>query len=141
MSGPIRLRPHHLLCALGFQGKGYSDSFTANMAKIVGQLRAPGGDDQCIDIIGKTDDICAPCPLRHGILCESQPKIDALDAAHGEALGVAPGDRLTWGEAQARMRAEVPPERLDTLCDGCRWLHMGMCRDALRALHETDDQT
>ena len=39
---PIRFRPHHFLCSLGFEGKGYSEAFTANMTGIVmGRLRAP----------------------------------------------------------------------------------------------------
>ena len=35
MTKPLRYRPHHFLCSLGFEGKGYSDAFTANMEAIV----------------------------------------------------------------------------------------------------------
>ena len=82
-----------------------------------------------------TDDICAPCPKRRGALCTSQDKIAALDAAHAEALHLTPGDRLTWGEAQARIRANVPPGSLKTLCQGCEWEPYGMCEEALAGLH------
>ena len=132
----VRYRPHHFLCSLGFQGKGYSDAFTANMSAIViGRLRANGGDDTLIEVTPATDDICAPCPKRRGALCTSQDKIAALDAAHAEALHLTPGDRLTWGEAQARILANVPPGSLKTLCQGCEWEPYGMCEEALAGLH------
>ena len=83
----VQFRPHHFLCALGFQGKGYSDDFTANMVQIVDEtLRAPGGDDQQIEIVRNTDDICAPCPKRRGLRCSNQDGIEKLDKAHLRAL-------------------------------------------------------
>ena len=60
MSGPVRYRPHHFLCSLGFEGKGYSPEFTANMAAIVmGRVRAPQGDATVIEVADGFDDICA----------------------------------------------------------------------------------
>lgn len=133
---PIRYRPHHFLCSLGFQGKGYSDGFTANMAAIVDEcLRAPGGDDTLIEVVGATDDICTPCPKRRGALCESQDKIARLDARHARALGLFVGNTITWGEAKRRMVKRVPPGALTGLCAGCQWLDLGLCETALSALH------
>ena len=134
---PLRFRPHHFLCALGFRGKGYSDAFTANMAQIVvGTLRTPGGGQTEIEVTGSTDDICTPCPRRRGALCTSQDKIDRLDARHAAALTVQPGDRLSWDEAQARIRARVAPGDLTRLCADCDWLPLGLCEKALSDLHE-----
>lgn len=139
---PVRYRPHHLLCSLGFQGKGYSPAFVANMAAIVDdRLRAPGGDDVVIEITGETDDICAPCPRRRGTLCEAQPHIAALDARHARALGLFAGTRLTWGEAKHRIRKRVPPGGLKNLCTGCQWLDLGVCERALAALHDSTPQS
>lgn len=133
---PVRYRPHHFLCSLGFEGKGYSEAFTANMTAIVmGRLRARNGDATLIEVIAALDDICAPCPKRRGSACATQDKIDALDHAHAEALGLRPGDRLSWGEAQNRIRARVPPGSLKTLCRGCEWEPYGMCEAALSRLH------
>lgn len=138
MADPVKYRPHHFLCSLGFEGKGYSDKFTTNMAAIVmGRLRAPDGDATVIEVVAKTDDICAPCPKRIGTLCISQPKINALDKAHGAAINIVPGDRLTWGEAQTRIRQNVPPGSLKSLCAGCQWAEYGMCEAALARLHKT----
>ena len=134
MSDPIRFRPHHFLCALGFEGKGYSPEFTANMAALVeGRLRAPGGAAEVIEVTFAADAVCAPCPSRRGTGCESGARIAALDAAHAQALGLAEGDRLNWGAALDRMRA-LPPEIHRSICAECPWLGFGMCASALARL-------
>ncbi len=135
-AAPIRFRPHHFLCALGFQGKGYSDSFTANMYAIVfGRLKTPDGADQRIRLTGHTDDICAPCPKRRGRLCTNEQAIKTLDRRHAAALRLQPREELSWGEALDRIRTHVPPGSLTTLCAGCRWLPLGLCEGALAELH------
>lgn len=135
-AAPLRLRPHHLLCALGYRGLGYSDGFTANMTALVKQgLHAPGGGALPIEVVGEADAICAPCPKRRGTGCTAQHRIAALDRAHAEALDIAAGDRLTWDEARARIRARVVPDDLDRICAGCEWLPLGLCKAALRDLH------
>ena len=131
----IRFRPHHFLCALGFQGKGYSDSFTANMAKIVNRLRGPDGGDVVLHVTHQADAICAPCPHKRGLGCAKSAKITALDKRHAAALGLSDGDCLTWDDAQARIRAHVAPGDLQTLCAGCAWLKLGLCEAALSRLH------
>ncbi|MCB2138395.1 MAG: DUF1284 domain-containing protein, partial [Rhodobacteraceae bacterium] len=88
-------------------------------AIVMGRLRAAGGEATVIEVTGAADDICAPCPKRRGNLCTSQDKIKVLDRAHAAALDLTPRERLTWGEARARIRAKVPPGSLRTLCAGC----------------------
>lgn len=132
---PLRFRPHHFLCSLGFEGKGYSDRFTENMSRIVlGRLRAPDGGRTLIEVTGATDAICAPCPRRRGNHCTEQVQIAALDARHAARLGLSPGDRLSWAEAQERIRRRVRPDDLDRLCHGCGWLPLGLCKAAVGAL-------
>lgn len=137
----LRFRPHHFLCSLGFQGKGYSDRFTANMSRIVmDTLRGPHGDATMIEVTQSTDDICAPCPKRRGAQCTDQGEIAGLDARHATALGLAAGERLSWGAAKARIIANVPPGRLQSLCRGCQWLDLGLCETALSELHAAQGQ-
>ncbi|KEP69275.1 hypothetical protein DL1_05145 [Thioclava dalianensis] len=134
MTDRLRYRTHHFLCSLGFEGKGYSDAFTANMhALVVGRLRAPEGASLEIEVVGAADDICAPCPKRHGAGCSSQSKIDRLDAAHAQALQIAPGDVLRWGDALARMR-ELPDDIHERICEDCSWREAGMCAASLARL-------
>ncbi len=133
----LALRPHHLMCSLGFRGYGYSDAFTANMARLALPMRAR--DDTPLRIVGGLDPICAPCPERRGAVCAKESKIKRLDRDHAARLGLSPGDGLTWGEAKARIRARVRPGDLASLCAGCRWLPLGLCEGALEELHETQD--
>lgn len=140
MTDMIKFRPHHFLCALGYEGKGYSPDFTANMSAIViDRLREQMGDATVIMVTRGLDDICAPCPRKTGQSCTHQSTIDRLDSAHGAALSLAPGDRLTWGEAKARIRSAVEPGKLTTLCAGCEWLPLGLCEMALARLHSDQE--
>lgn len=105
------------------------------MSRIVnGELRGPGGRDVGILITGQADAICAPCPRRIDFGCEVQESIDGLDQRHGEALGIAPGDRLTWGACLDRVAERIVPDDLDTLCAGCQWLELGVCKSAVAQL-------
>ena len=131
----ISLRPHHVLCAIGYRGEGYSDAFTANMSAIVlARLRRPGGDDVPMRITTSADAICAPCPRRRGMGCVDQAKINGLDARHGAHLGLKDGDLITWGEARDLAVARTEPADLDRLCQGCEWLGQGMCKEMLASL-------
>lgn len=139
MTTPIRYRPHHFLCSLGFENKGYSDAFIANMADIVvGRLRAPAGDAEILQVTVQADDICGPCPKRRGTGCTSQARIDALDAAHAAALGLKDGDQITWGDAMERVKRLVAPEDLNQICEGCGWLEYGMCAAAVARLRDAE---
>jgi len=136
----LKFRPHHFLCSLGFQGKGYSDAFTANMTRIVSQgLRAPGGEDTKIEVVRNTDDICAPCPKRRGLRCSNQDGIDKLDKSHLRALGLTYNEKLTWGQALDLIQRRIHPGGLQVICAGCQWLEYGMCEGALQELHDNRD--
>ena len=50
MNASVTCCLHHFLCALGFAGKGYCDSFTASMAAIMDRSRAPGGGAVQIEV-------------------------------------------------------------------------------------------
>jgi hypothetical protein len=132
----LRFRPHHFLCTLSFQGKGYSPPFIKNYQSICDQLRAPDGDSIEIEVIEETDAICKPCPHRRGSLCTEQTKIEQLDQAHAKVLGIKPGDQLTWGEAKDRLRQRMSIATHLEICQGCEWLDHGDCRKALANLRD-----
>lgn len=136
MAQPIRFRPHHFLCALGYEGKGYSSAFTANMTDIVdGTLRAPNGENTKITVTFVADSICTPCPERRDLGCVKINTIKQLDERHAKALGLRNGDCISWGEALKRIKANVKPGDLSTLCQNCQWLELGACEGALARLH------
>jgi hypothetical protein len=137
-------RPHHFLCTVGFQGKGYSPAFVKNYAAISTELKGPGfengyqeissGDAVKIRVVNKTDSICGPCPSKRGDLCETQEKIDRLDLAHADILGIKSGDELTWCEAKKRIAGSFTVENFNVACEPCSWKPLGICKTALLEL-------
>ena len=128
----IKFRPHHFLCALGFEGKGYAPGFVANFAAIVAQLQ--DNDSTVIEVVGQADDICQPCPHRRGTRCASQEKINQLDQGHARVLTLQPGDQLTWREAKDRIKQHMSLNRFHQVCAGCEWKSLGVCEKQLTAL-------
>jgi hypothetical protein len=131
----IAFRPHHFLCALCFQGKGYSPEFVANFSEIMAYLNSTHGDDAVINIVEHTDSICAPCPSKRDNLCVVQKKILKLDSAHADVLGIKPGETITWGQAKERIRNQMTLEKFHHACAPCAWKKLGMCENVLK--HET----
>ncbi|QDY70224.1 DUF1284 domain-containing protein [Qingshengfaniella alkalisoli] len=107
------------------------------MTAIVTDGLKSDGDETVIEVAPAADDICGPCPKRRGMLCTKQTKIEGLDRAHLDALGLKIGDRLTWAQAKSRIRERVLPGDLSGLCNGCEWLKLGLCEAALEELHAT----
>lgn len=126
----IRYRPHHFLCTVGFQGKGYSPDFVKNFSAIKEGL----ADDTLITLVDETDDICAPCPHKRDKLCTKQEMISSLDQRHSEALGFTSGQTLSWGEAKNRLK-KLSLDDFHRICAGCNWKELGVCEAALKALH------
>jgi hypothetical protein len=129
----ITFRPHHFLCTLGFQGRGYDDKFVDNYQNIKDGLT----DDTLIHIVGHTDSICAPCPHKRDLLCATQTKIEALDTRHAEALNLISGETLSWGDAKNRMK-KLDIEKFHEICTGCGWKALGVCEKALNNLKNQD---
>src|SRR6185312_469442 len=57
---PIRLRGHHLLCVLTYQGFGYTPAFISNFNRLVRRL----SHGESVWIVEGPDDICRPL-MRH----------------------------------------------------------------------------
>ncbi len=91
-----------------------------------------------VEFTAAADAICAPCPSRRGTVCEMAGRIAALDRRHAQALGIAPGQRMRWSEAQARAVTRLAPDDLDRICADCRWLGLGLCKDALARLQQVE---
>jgi len=137
MNKPIKFRPHHFLCTLGFAGKGYSQPFINNYLKICEKLDGPKGAQTPIQVVDFTDDICAPCPNRREKLCVDEEKINQLDQQHAAVLDIKPGDTLSWGEAKQRIRERFTTEKFHSACSSCEWKALGFCEKALSELKLT----
>lgn len=123
----INFRPHHFLCTLCFQGKGYSPDFIRNYKSIVKNL----ADDTPIQVTEYTDSICAPCPHKRELKCASQIKIEILDKNHAEALPLKINETLTWREAKQRIKNNMTLEKFHQICATCSWKEYGLCEKVL----------
>jgi hypothetical protein len=129
----LAFRPHHFLCALCFQGKGYSPAFIHNFKDIMETLNAVSGDAVPIQVVCETDSICAPCPNRMQKTCVTEKKIIALDLAHANALKIVAHETITWGQAKQRIKTNINLENFQTICASCNWKSLGLCENSLRA--------
>lgn len=127
----IRFRPHHFLCALCFQGKGYSPAFISNFHAIMSVLSAPDGDETPIHIVTTTDSICDPCPNRSADKCQTEAKIAVLDEAHANALAIKPNETITWGDAKQRIAEKITLPQFHQICATCQWKALGICERVL----------
>jgi hypothetical protein len=127
----IAFRPHHFLCALCFQGKGYSPEFIENFSAIMRYLNSEIGDDVVIEVVAKTDSICDPCPSKRDALCVSQKKIIQLDKEHANILEIQPGEKITWGEAKIKIRNRMTLKKFHIACHACEWKKLGICENVL----------
>ena len=133
----VILRPHHLLCILGFRGKGYSSRFVTEFAQLVSSLEdGEKGDNKSIRIVGRADRICHACPNREGHLCEKEGEIKKLDDQHSAALEVSDGSTLTWGDAKKKIKDRISLGVFHQICNGGSWKSLGYCQEALERLRD-----
>lgn len=125
----LKFKPHHFLCTLAFEGKGYSPAFVSNYFKIIDALKTTP-----IVVTFAADSICSPCPNRIDSGCVTQDKIDKLDHAHAEILNLREGDSLSWTEAVGRIKTQMSLELFHRACEPCGWKSLGICEAKLKDL-------
>lgn len=132
----VKLRPHHFLCVLGFQGKGYSPAFVKNFWRVIECL---GIAHARVEVATGADDICTPCPNNDVGTCRpggelDEPRIRALDAAYERTLELRPREAMTWTDARHRIAAKVTDGDFERNCAPCSWKKLGYCKSALQRL-------
>lgn len=133
MEEKIKFRPHHFMCTLGFQGRGYSLGFIKNYKKIVSKLHE--NEDTLIEVTNNMDNICSACPNKiNEIFCKLKIKIKKLDAAHSKFLKLTPGEIISWKQAKKRIKKHMSIEKFHLSCEGFSWKEYGVCQQALQLL-------
>lgn len=135
----IQVRAHTALCMQGFVGKGYSPSFVAEMHRVVDLLQSKAD----IELIAAPDQLCGACPHGETNQCrlherDNEAHIVAQDQAVLRTLKLQPNSTLSWQALVELVRQNIGPKDLDNLCGDCPWLPMGMCREALAKIRETN---
>ncbi|WP_274651156.1 DUF1284 domain-containing protein [Paenibacillus humicola] len=124
----IRLRGHHLLCLLGYRGKGYSDGFCANMTTIYETLRTQPETE--LELIEGPDDICAAFPDDQVPHCEND-SVYRKDEDILALAGLRIGARIRWSDVCTQVAMRVKPDDIGRLCRSCRWEPLGLCREGV----------
>lgn len=115
----LTLRPHHGLCISFFEGRGYSEEFTANMTEKIALLK---DTDPKITLVCGADMICAACPHNKGGVCESGGKSDRYDKAVLDMCGFTEGQVLSASEFFSAVEENIlAPQRLREVCGDCSW--------------------
>lgn len=120
----MKIRAHHLLCMQGFQGYGYSEDFSKNMAEIIEILQ--NFPKHKIEIIAGTDVICAFCPYDINGSCqenhESNNRIMSMDVKVLKKLGISSGSIFEAEEifniTNKKLKTHLDVE---DICGNCRW--------------------
>lgn len=125
----LRLHPHHCICILNYEGKGYSEEFNENMGRIVKSLAS----DTVIKLSCTPDCVCSACKNRvegsgkDRIGCSFAEKVSRYDSALLKVIGFSEGDEVEWGELRKRVMTTVMNKKssLANICGDCEWF--GIC--------------
>jgi len=132
----IQFRPHHFMCTLSFQGRGYSRPFIHNYKAIVEQLNKR--PDTLIKVVQDIDSICQACPHQmKSVTCNKQWFISELDKRHQQILDIKNEDVISWEQAKERIKTRMTIEKFQAACEGCEWKTYGICEKSLKALLDT----
>lgn len=70
---PATLRPHHALCLLFFEGKGYNQNFIERMTAFMAD------PSRLVQITGGCDILCHACPHNLAGVCDDEVKVTLFD--------------------------------------------------------------
>ncbi len=85
----LNIRPHHLLCILGFRGLGYSEKFVSNMEEVAKKLRSDF--TSFITLVLECDAICAACPHNVEGKCLKSDVSEAESCSYGHKMPAKTG--------------------------------------------------
>ena len=118
MDYEYKIRPHHGMCIAFFQGKGYSDEFTAHMSEMIHKLES----NPIICITVQTDAICLKCPNNKQGICEAASKVAEYDRQVLEQCGLAEGMILPYSDFKKIVYEHILlPGRREEICGNCQW--------------------
>lgn len=122
----MELRPHHLLCTLGYSGKGYSREFVSHMDEVTRQLRS--GAPITVNLTFSTDTLCSCCPHMQGPdLCDTNKKVKEFDRKVIEYFALKETAYI-YQDLIAKIKSQITEDMLADICTGCEWYPVSACR-------------
>ncbi len=119
---PILLRPHHGLCLVFFEGKGYSETFVEHMQE-VRDILSPGSARSVRLTLG-VDEICAACPHNINGICEHNERALRYDRGVLALCGLGEGVIDFAGFEELITKRILIPGLQRHICGGCRWINI-----------------
>lgn len=129
----VKLRGHHLLCMITYEGIGYTEKFARNFDALVERICrgetieiTEGPDDVCQALIDDVDCVDHHCHLRR-ISIRDQLALGSLGKHLAEDL--RPGARLTLSiDSLQKIRTGFKDRTIRQACAKCEW--EGKCTEA-----------
>lgn len=126
----MRMRPHHLLCTQGYEGKGYDRAFVEHMSMYVRRMRSDPSFR--IRMTLSPDDLCAACPhLVDPEHCASDEKVRAFDRKVMEYFDLEEGKVYCYQDLVKLIDRQMTQEKLDSICSTCAWYPVSRCRNRI----------
>ena len=118
MEYQYKIRAHHGMCIAFFQGKGYSNDFTAHMGEMIHKLES----NPTICITTQTDAICRKCPNNIQGICETECKAAAYDRRVLWRCGLSDGMILPYADFKKSVYEHILlPGKREEICGTCQW--------------------
>lgn len=136
----MEIRPHHILCAHFFVGKGYSVQFVEHMKKTLVALNRSGA---AVTLTSDCDELCKRCPNNQNGVCDVDGKVRAIDRRAIEAMRLHFGQTALWSDLYLLTERRIlEPGMLQDVCRDCEWIDLckAMCTDAKQRLVTEESQ-
>ncbi|MCD7766703.1 MAG: DUF1284 domain-containing protein [Lachnospiraceae bacterium] len=119
---PISLRAHHGMCLAYFEGKGYSEGFSAHMQKMLERLTGTDTPGVLVRLVTHTDEICSACPNNLDGSCNDAEKVQKHDRGVLDLCGLTEEQILGFDEFTSLVQACIlSAGRRAEICGGCQW--------------------
>lgn len=118
MTEPIKLRAHHGMCLAFFEGKGYSQGFTAHMQSVLERMQ----ENPALELVTQGDVICTECPNLINGLCSTPELVLQYDRQVLARCGLKEHDCLSWSDfAELVSRNILQTGSREEICGNCQW--------------------
>ena len=114
------IRPHHGMCLAFFEGKGYSEKFTAHMGKVLKMFEQ--NKTMKIYLTADTDTICGACPNNQGNVCKDKKLVRHYDQEVLKSCDLKEGQEIPFGTfAELVQEKIIASGERETICGNCQW--------------------
>lgn len=115
---PIPLRAHHGMCLAFFEGRGYSEGFTAHMQAVLDGMAA----DPMLELVTEADMVCARCPNLESGMCNTAEKVLRYDRQVLSRCGLEVHAILPWSRFSDLVSQNIlSPGLREAICGSCEW--------------------